>query len=566
MALSGDQIEEIETALARVRPEGWRRAKDVEFRQLSIEREGSSAWKVDFPVGKLSHPLVDHVFLVIDANFPYSEPRVIVPQAIIPQAPRWPHVESNGLLCLATTKISASASQRILTALQDAFDVLTMNTSGRQDEFRREFTSYWSQEVKNDTPRGYSLLADIDKSRDIYFYWAREGKIVFADDEAKLQAWLKNAGISEQKAFATTRLIWLPEPLSPEEYPLEGRDVLALGGTENIIPHIRVGNALPIVFGTLINEVPIFAGAVLHGASKKFHQKGFRPNKTRPPYLVVASYAGRSVSHMSIDRVDANWVHGRDVNSHLQTLSKSSVAVLGCGAIGGYLAQGLAQAGVGKLDLIDNDEFKPGNLGRHVLGSGYIGKSKVRGLAQHLRQNYPTISQVNEYVIKFQSLNAAQLAKLEDCSLLVLAGVDLEAELAVDRWISTLEKPPYRVWTWTEEFALAGHAVALMGVEYLQDFLDKDGHFNNRLTKGWSRNGTLIDEAGCGTSFQPYDAVDMMNTVLMAQRLVIDVLLGNVAESTRRSWLGNRELVKAKGGELSKAFDRSYAEISEALN
>ena len=122
-----------------------------------------------------------------------------------------------------------------------------------------------------------------------------------------------------------------------------------------------------------------------------------------------------------------------------------------------------------------------------------------------------------------------------------------------------------RVWTWIEEFALGGHAVALVGAEQICDTLDNDGHYLQRLTRGWRSSEVLVDEPGCGVTFQPYDTVDMMSTVVMAMRLVTDVLLGKVPESTARMWLGDRDAVARRGGEPTGAFIRSYCEVSEVL-
>lgn len=65
-------------------------------------------------------------------------------------------------------------------------------------------------------------------------------------------------------------------------------------------------------------------------------------------------------------------------------LKSKTVAVVGCGALGGEVADILAKAGVGTLELTDFGRLEINNSIRHVLGIDKNGMSKVHGLAQHL--------------------------------------------------------------------------------------------------------------------------------------------------------------------------------------
>ena len=59
-------------------------------------------------------------------------------------------------------------------------------------------------------------------------------------------------------------------------------------------------------------------------------------------------------------------------------LQQSSVCILGCGGLGGYIIEMLARVGVGQLKVVDNDSFDETNLNRQLLSSlDTIGKSKA---------------------------------------------------------------------------------------------------------------------------------------------------------------------------------------------
>lgn len=67
-------------------------------------------------------------------------------------------------------------------------------------------------------------------------------------------------------------------------------------------------------------------------------------------------------------------------------LLRSHAAVIGLGGLGGYVVEGLARMGVGKLTLVDGDVFFDHNLNRQLLSSELLlGESKVRVATERVR-------------------------------------------------------------------------------------------------------------------------------------------------------------------------------------
>ena len=71
-------------------------------------------------------------------------------------------------------------------------------------------------------------------------------------------------------------------------------------------------------------------------------------------------------------------------------LAKKHVLVLGLGGVGGYVAEFLARAGVGKLTLVDGDTIAVSNLNRQLpaLGST-LGRHKSAVMAERLAEINP---------------------------------------------------------------------------------------------------------------------------------------------------------------------------------
>lgn len=65
-------------------------------------------------------------------------------------------------------------------------------------------------------------------------------------------------------------------------------------------------------------------------------------------------------------------------------LVNHSIAIVGCGAIGSFVADLLFRSGARKLTLIDPQKLRPGNVVRHVASTHDIGDFKVNAVLNHL--------------------------------------------------------------------------------------------------------------------------------------------------------------------------------------
>lgn len=68
-----------------------------------------------------------------------------------------------------------------------------------------------------------------------------------------------------------------------------------------------------------------------------------------------------------------------------ESLVDKSVCVVGCGGLGGYVAELLARVGVGHLTLVDPDVFQEGNLNRQLFATERnLGTHKVEAAAERI--------------------------------------------------------------------------------------------------------------------------------------------------------------------------------------
>ncbi|UZA68694.1 ThiF family adenylyltransferase [Pseudomonas viridiflava] len=134
------------------------------------------------------------------------------------------------------------------------------------------------------------------------------------------------------------------------------------------------------------------------------------------------------VTRLTAIRIDDQYIAQRSIPS-MKTLAGLKIALVGCGTIGGYLADMLVKAGAGtaggNLTLIDFDLLMPENVGRHRLGMPFSFNNKAFGLSVMLQNDAPGIS------VSGLEVNVRD-AHLGDIELLI----DATGEEALGHWLA----------------------------------------------------------------------------------------------------------------------------------
>lgn len=82
-----------------------------------------------------------------------------------------------------------------------------------------------------------------------------------------------------------------------------------------------------------------------------------------------------------------------------EILANSRVAVFGVGGVGGFCVEALARAGVGAIDIIDNDTVSESNLNRQITAlNSTVGRPKTDVMAERIYDINPKCSVVKHNV------------------------------------------------------------------------------------------------------------------------------------------------------------------------
>jgi molybdopterin/thiamine biosynthesis adenylyltransferase len=135
---------------------------------------------------------------------------------------------------------------------------------------------------------------------------------------------------------------------------------------------------------------------------------------------------------LAIDLLPARYQRNRRAISTAgqATLLRSTVAVVGCGGLGGYAIEQLARLGVGRLVAVDPDRFEEHNLNRQLLSSfADLGRSKAEVAVERVASINPAVSVV-PMPVAFSPANGAELLAGVDVVVDALDSIPVRLELA----------------------------------------------------------------------------------------------------------------------------------------
>ncbi|TXD92331.1 hypothetical protein FUT89_10245 [Ralstonia pseudosolanacearum] len=124
----------------------------------------------------------------------------------------------------------------------------------------------------------------------------------------------------------------------------------------------------------------------------RMHRMGYAKTPKRYCNYLCNDGGDAAILRLQMDDIGATYIHSR--NLEFPSLAGKRLTLIGCGAIGGYLAQALVRlgAGTGKrglLRLIDVGQLEPDNLGRHTLGFPSLYQNKAVALRDELIRQFP---------------------------------------------------------------------------------------------------------------------------------------------------------------------------------
>lgn len=456
-----------------------------------------------------------------------------------------PHVGYSGIVCVndgqglsVDLDLPVDVAAHTLIAAYDLLEKWAANAAASRAEFFNELEGYWAG-LPGAFP-GHTTTFEVDgNDRLISAYEDRRYKTpkwYFAERNTR------PLGIDVSKLRPRRGLyVHLDQLPAPPEYPahLTHDNVeaffAAFSPSQRDLWDSVVGpsNNGPKTCVLLVSVPRQAGGRSLIGAAFIVYKRKLE----RRAAVVPLTASRQTASHMR-ERGGAS----------LELLGKH-VAVLGCGAVGSVVADTLAATGVGKLTLVDADEYSEDNVFRHVLPPAYIGLPKTLGLKHQLETRYPGLTVDSVATTAQRWLNATNLGNV-DGVVLAFGAPSIERSFARAFRKRNCQFPV--VFTWLEALDLGGHSVLTWaGKPGCLDCLyrDEEGASSLHPRTSFLEPNQYVTRnlTGCASVFVPYGAIQARKTGLMAAEQMLDALVGASPERAYRYWAGNGVQARARG-------------------
>lgn len=535
-----------------------------------------AAWRISIV---FSDAVVRRIDVLTGSRFPASTVRTALVDH--PEAMTWPHVESDGILCLLPNMAEwdpddpSGVATNLLHRSIKLIEELLEGTIVDRD-FREEFVTYWAYKVH---PRGtplYSLITPAGPSRPVQV-WRGKGLEVVGEDVASLSEWVRRRfGSSVPIKTEDAAFLWLGQPLLPAQYPETAADLYAVAlaldnEAKAVLDQAAYGepDQLLAVLGAEGRGGAALIGVkapnpkTLKGRPRAPDEplsKGFRRGHTPQQLLVERFFGASPVVRTLVQRADADWVHGRGQDQRTKQLLGVTVVVIGCGSIGAPVACTLAQAGAGRIVVVDPDALGWPNVGRHPLGAPAVGRNKAEALAERLQTDFPHLL-IEHRACDLHYLLDHHEDLLAGADLIVAATGNWVAESALNRWHIAQGRSRPIVYGWTEAHACAGHAVAIAGeAGCFQCHIGRTGAPEVRVID-WPDGGDVnIEEPACGAHYQPYGPVELAYVTALISEVALDCLLAPPTRSFSRVFVAAVHRLSALGGRLNDAWLSAFGE------
>ena len=506
----------------------------------------------------------DNITYCLTIFFPDTFPLQLPEIRVNDCGERLAHMGADGKLCLldeSSVLLNLAMPDQILL---DCFDLaynlllVDMKSDNYKKEILREFNSYWFASAK------------------LYMYSAIEEK---------------NYGYSEMPMFISGNIRVLASSL-PEEKYLACNYLKAIDDDKAFSANCNVislrKNSKPIVLKKLYkwSEVRKYILDNVSGSVKRAFQRflnktisggmkyivlslpsehgnilfGFRVNFRNKRREKIEKITNVKVEQVYIYRIDRKYMLQR--SGMEEDISKKQILLLGCGSVGGYIANNLCQLGIGAIDLLDNDLFSKENVHRHFLGfDSLMCKSSHKAvlLKERLEQMYP-YTDIDSLDYEDRSVEKFILKKdrLANYDIIISALGEPTLNLEINRILYEEKISTPFICGFNEPYGIGGHAVAvnidqhsclrclytdLMSddlVPFRASLVEEGQHFKKNIS-------------GCSSAFVPYSCLDSQQTAILVARLAIEILKGEVEHNKIYSWIGKSDAL-VNAGFIPSAF------------
>lgn len=410
----------------------------------------------------------------------------------------------------------------LLNKYENLCNELSNDTFDKKSDFLKEFDSYWPKNKPdifmycNRQPKDKNMLSLITvKSSDNHI------QAIIYDDFADINNYISvskyDIGLNAMCPYIDIKNNFsLPFPSTYE-------DLVRLFTKSGHMKFIKKLQSVKKIWNILIVGISM--------PNKKKHyvavnltdikDKRLITNKSIFQVFFSKRYEKKLFEGIHIKSIQRKWLMQRGGNISTVQVSQNNftVAILGCGSIGSNLAYKLCKSGINNILLIDPDNLRSSNIGRHFLGMNYVGKSKAHSMKEVLQSQFIGMN-IQSYTDNAQDCIDA----ISNVDLIIGAiGSDAPSVEAHIADLITQDCLPPMLSCWLEAEAIAGHGFYVNNQLELNSFDILSNKIN--ILKEEFASSLLQSEVGCNSDYMPYSHLSADEHINKMAKLILKIAL-----------------------------------------
>lgn len=486
----------------------------------------------------------------------FSAPPVVrlldIPEKLKPVAP---HIDSQGGICyLSKSSVSINIFDpvgQMLGCLERVEFVLGQILRDEAvNDLAEEFFAFWG----NSYSFCYFDFKDIN-SKNLKCMYGNYKKalmiFVVTDDVERSKTKIASLIYEVNEVFLPVIKIFTrvsPRPLQGNWPPSNLSELLAWQSVIDMRTSRRIYEQLSVAAekGKRIAIVLIQSPNYVYAFSVFFTKNGdahYDKKELRKKSIILRS----EVMPMNGIRIDENYIIQRNVPG-MKTLQGKKIALIGCGTIGGYLADMLVKAGAGagegEFVLFDYDNLSAANIGRHRLGFPYVEKNKAESLCRELGASLPDANLRGVTV----DVRKSNLGKFDFI-------VNATGEQVVADYLAISYNAIPQLSAWIEGPGVAVRALLHPKMEsacyHCLTMHNLDGNYNSTVRP----IPQLFSGQGCEQEYVPFPATVSIHAACLACELALDWVNDNATKTLRTRVLNSEFEIATVDCTLDKRTD-----------
>jgi len=440
-----------------------------------------------------------------------------------------PHVDVKGKICLFDLEgilIDQNLGGILLQSIARAKEIIIDGLNGKNRlDFIEEFDLYWCQLPgartakfnipDNQKTQVVKFAEKCEKQRKSEnfskFSQRKENSHIYISQKSQD---LKLYGIEES---AIKNAIYVNIVMGDLLLPPDGRQKITEDYLQSILAHADIEELRKIISRTGDDKLFLFR---IQQPNKLIVYLGFFLRKC---VILIEGETCKinkisSIKPVVIDRIDKKYLMSRSSDSN-NVLGYKKILLVGCGSLGGYIANELVKAGVESIMLVDKDHLYEANIFRHLLGMEYVGMYKSVALQKYLEKNIPNLKLAT---LEDGIENAIQEGNIEfqHYDMIISAIGNHNANRWINEYMFRNKIRTPVIFAWNEVLGIGNHIAYIKygGKGCYECFFNRDEDTLELYDcTSYSQPGqnNVRKLRGCGSAFIPYGSTISLKTACM---------------------------------------------------